>query len=109
MIGSRTCREAAGADGGLADFSLEPTGLDPESHTLQADMSITLRRWTAEDTEVALVVTQNGQTTELPMSGNGGVFTAPVNLPVERDRRSVLRGEPRRPAVRPAGRGHQLR
>ena len=66
----------------LSDFSFEPTGLDPESHTLQADMSITLRRWTA-DTEVTLVVTQNGQTTELPMSGSGGVFTAPVNLPVE--------------------------
>lgn len=66
----------------LSDFSFEPTGLDPESHTLQADMSITLRRWTA-DTEVTLLVTQNGQTTELPMSGNGGVFTAPVNLPVE--------------------------
>lgn len=66
----------------LSDFSLEPTGLDPESHTLQADMSITLRRWTA-DTEVALAVTQNGRTTELPMSGSGGVFTAPVSLPVE--------------------------
>ena len=35
------------------------------------------------DTEVTLVVTQNGQTTELPMSGSGGVFTAPVSLPVE--------------------------
>ena len=46
----------------LSDFSFEPTGLDPESHTLQADMSITLRRWTA-DTEVALAVTRNGQTT----------------------------------------------
>ena len=66
----------------LSDFSFESTGLDPESHTLQADMSITLRRWTA-DTEVALAVTRNGQTTELPMTGNGGVFTAPVNLPVE--------------------------
>ena len=66
----------------LSDFSFEPTGLDPESHTLQADMSITLRRWTA-DTEVALAVTQNGRTTEQPMSGNGGVFTAPVSLPVE--------------------------
>ena len=66
----------------LSDFSLEPTGLDPESHTLQADMSITLRRWTA-DTEEALAVTQNGQTTEQPMSGNGGVFTALVSLPVE--------------------------
>ena len=66
----------------LSDFSFEPTGLDPESHTLQADMSITLRRWTA-DTEVALAVTRNGQTTEQPMSGNGGVFTALVSLPVE--------------------------
>ena len=66
----------------LSDFSFEPTGLDPESHTLQADMSITLRRWTA-DTEVMLMVTQNGQTTELPMSGSGGVFTAPVSLSVE--------------------------
>ena len=66
----------------LSDFSLEPTGLDPESHTLQADMSITLRRWTA-DTEVALAVTRNGRTTEQPMSGSGGVFTAPVSLPVE--------------------------
>ena len=66
----------------LSDFSLESTGLDPESHTLQADMSITLRRWTA-DTAVTLLITQNGQTAELPMTGNGGVFTAPVNLPVE--------------------------
>ena len=45
-------------------------------------MSITLRRWTA-DTEVTLLVTQNGRTTEQPMSGNGGVFTALVSLPVE--------------------------
>ena len=66
----------------LSDFSFEPTGLDPESHTLQANMNITLRRWTA-DTEVALAVTRNGQTTEQPMSGSGGVFTAPVSLPVE--------------------------
>ena len=66
----------------LSDFSFEPTGLDPESHTLQADMSITLRRWTA-DTEVTLLVTRNGQTTEQPMSGTDGVFTAPVSLPVE--------------------------
>ena len=66
----------------LADFSLEPTGLDPESHTLQADMSITLRRWTA-DTEVTLLVTQSGRITEQPMSGSGGVFTTPVSLPVE--------------------------
>ena len=66
----------------LSDFSFEPTGLDPESHTLQADMSITLRRWTA-DTEAALLITQNGQTAELPMTGTDGVFATPVGLPVE--------------------------
>ena len=66
----------------LSDFSFEPTGLDPESHTLQADMSITLRRWTA-DTEVALLIIQNGQTAELPMTGTDGVFATPVGLPVE--------------------------
>ena len=66
----------------LADFSLEPTGLDPADHTLQADMKITLRRWTA-DTAVTLLVTQNGRTAEQPMTGADGVFTAPVSLPVE--------------------------
>ena len=66
----------------LADFSLEPTGLDSENHTLQADMKITLRRWTA-DTAVTLLATQNGQTAEQPMTGADGVFTAPVSLPVE--------------------------
>ena len=63
----------------LADFSLEPTGLDSENHTLQADMKITLRRWTA-DTAVTLLATQNGRTAEQPMTG---VFTAPVSWPVE--------------------------
>ena len=66
----------------LADFSLEPTGLDSENHTLQADMSITLRRWTA-DTAVTLLITQNGQTAEQPMTGADGVFATPVGLPVE--------------------------
>lgn len=66
----------------LAVFSFEPTGLDPETHTLQADMRITLRRWTA-DTAVTLLITQNSQTAELPMTGTDGVFTTPVGLPVE--------------------------
>lgn len=66
----------------LSDFSFEPTGLDPESHTLQANMNITLRRWT-EDTAVTLLVTRNGETAELPMTGTDGVFTVPVNLSLE--------------------------
>ena len=66
----------------LSDFSFEPTGLDPESHTLQANMNITLRRW-AEDTAVTLLVTRNGETAELPMTGADGVFTVPVNLSLE--------------------------
>lgn len=66
----------------LSDFSFEPTGLDPENHTLQANMNITLRRW-AEDTAVTLLVTRNGETAELPMTGTDGVFTVPVNLSLE--------------------------
>ena len=69
----------------LADFSLEPIGLDSENHTLQADMKITLRRWTV-DTAVTLLITQNGQTAELPMTGTDGVFATPVGLPVEQTR-----------------------
>lgn len=52
----------------LSDFSFEPTGLDPESHTLQADMSITLRRWTA-DTEVTLL---------LPLTNDGSGYGDPT-------------------------------
>ena len=89
----------------LSDFSFEPTGLDPESHTLQADMSITLRRWTA-DTEVTLLVTQSGRITEQPMSGSGGVFTGePAGGGY---RRSVLRGEYHRRRSDQPGGGHQL-
>jgi len=66
----------------LSDFSLEPTGLDPEPHPPPPPTPPPPPRG-AGDTEVALAVTQNGQTTEQPMSGNGGVFTALVSLPVE--------------------------
>jgi len=66
----------------LSDFSLEPTGLDPEHPPPPPPMATPPRRGRG-DTEVALAVTQNGQTTEQPMSGNGGVFTALVSLPVE--------------------------
>ena len=89
----------------LSDFSFEPTGLDPESHTLQADMSITLRRWTA-DTEVTLLVTQSGRITEQPMSGSGGVFTGePAGGGY---RRSVLCGEYHHRRSDQPGGGHQL-
>lgn len=91
----------------LSDFSFEPTGLDPESHTLQADMSITLRRWTA-DTEVALAVTRNGQTTELPMSGEWRRVHRPGEPAGGGYRRSVFRGEYHRRRSDQPGGGHQL-
>ena len=91
----------------LSDFSFEPTGLDPESHTLQADMSITLRRWTA-DTAVTLLVTQNGRTTEQPMSGNGRRVHRAGEPAGGGYRRSVLRGEYHCRRSDQPGRGHQL-
>ena len=65
----------------IADFSLIPSGVDAKTHTVSADMNVTLKQWDT-DTSVTLLVTQNEQTEELPMSGSGGVFTVPVSLPV---------------------------
>ena len=66
----------------IADFSLIPSGVEAKTHTVSADMNVTLKQWDT-DTSVTLLVTQNEQTEELPMSGSGGVFTVPVSLPVE--------------------------
>lgn len=91
----------------LSDFSLEPTGLDPESHTLQADMSITLRRWTADHGGGA------GGDSERPDNGTAYVRE---RRRVHRSgepagggyRRSVLRGEYYCRRSDQPGRGHQL-
>ena len=86
----------------LSDFSFEPTGLDPESHTLQADMSITLRRGgdAAGDPEWpdngAAYVREWRRVHHTGEPAGGGY------------RRSVLRGEYYCRRSDQPGRGHQL-
>ena len=55
----------------LSDFSFEPTGLDPESHTLQVDMSITLqydlgirKQYGTEVIDPVFQVLKNGETVQ---------------------------------------------
>lgn len=64
--------------------SFDVTGVDAETGTLNGTMELTLRRW-AEDTTVELLVTVNGESRTVPMTGTEGVFTAPVSLPLDGD------------------------
>lgn len=64
----------------VEDYALEPTGLDPKSRSLQAELSVTLKTW-REDTRVSAVM---GETWLDMTQTEPGVFTAPLKLPAER-------------------------
>lgn len=67
----------------ITDYALVPTGLDKATRTLTADWSVTLRQWGA-DTRVQAELPAAGETQTLSLTHQGGgVFSAPVSLPVE--------------------------
>lgn len=67
----------------ITDYAMVPTGLDRETRTLTADWSVTLRTWSA-DTRVQAELSVGGETQTLTLTHQGGgVFSAPVSLPVE--------------------------
>lgn len=67
----------------ITDHALVPTGLDRETRTLTADWTVTLRQWSA-DTRVQAELPVGGETQTLSLTHQGGgVFSAPVSLPVE--------------------------
>ena len=67
----------------IADCSLEPAGLDPETRSVLLNASVTLKEWSA-DTTAALLLELDGQTTEAPLTYAGnGVFTGEAAVPVE--------------------------
>ena len=67
----------------IADCSLEPAGLDPETRSVLLNASVTLKEW-GEDTDAALLLELDGQTTEAPLTHAGnGVFTGKAAVPVE--------------------------
>ena len=73
----------------IADYSLEPTGLDMEAHALLADVALQLKEWGA-DTSAVLQVELAGDRIAFPMTAAGdGVFTASVSLPVEQKEDTV--------------------
>ena len=65
----------------VENFHFEPTGLNGETRLLEGTMTLSLRRWAA-DTAVTLLVELNGETWELPMTGESGKFETAVGLPV---------------------------
>lgn len=73
-------REEAGV---ITDYALVPTGLDKATRTLTVDWTVTLRAWSA-DTHVQAELPVAGETQSLALTHQGGgVFSAPVSLPVE--------------------------
>lgn len=75
----------------VADFSVEPVGVDAENRTLEVNLRLNLRRW-SEDTTVQLkaVAGQDTFITALPVNGLGscvGQIGIPLNqqCPVELD------------------------
>lgn len=65
----------------VEEFHFEPAGLNEEARCLEGTMNLSLRRWAA-DTTVTLLVELNGETWEIPMTGESSAFTAAVTLPV---------------------------
>lgn len=67
----------------ITDYAMVPTGLDRETRTLTADWTVTLRAWSADTrVQAELPAAEETQTLTLTHQG-GGVFSAPVSLPVE--------------------------
>ena len=67
----------------IADCSLEPAGLDPETRSVLLNASVTLKAWSA-DTDATLLLELKGQTTGTPLTHAGnGVFTGEAAVPVE--------------------------
>ena len=67
----------------IADCALEPAGLDPETRSVLLNASVTLKEW-GEDTDAALLLELEGQTTEAPLThGGNGVFSGEAAVPVE--------------------------
>ena len=67
----------------VADWSLEPAGIDPETRSVLLNASVTLKEWNG-DTDAALLLELDGQTTEAPLTHAGnGVFTGEAAVPVE--------------------------
>lgn len=82
-IADQVSRDLEEAGKTVADYTLEPVGIDPENRALLADVSVTLKEW-YEETEVTLLVETALEEVPLPMTAAGdGVFTGRLSVPLE--------------------------
>lgn len=66
----------------IAEYALEPNGIDPATHSLQAVASITLKEW-YEDTDILLLGKVGEDEISFSMTpGGNGTYSANVLLPV---------------------------
>ena len=67
----------------VADFELEPTGIDSENRALEVNIRAQLKEW-REDTQLTLLADIEGERTSLPMADkDDGSFSAAYSLPLE--------------------------
>lgn len=78
-------REMEDANRVVETYGIEPVGLDAESRSLVAQVSLELKQW-HEDTEVRLLMTAGDELNDVYLTPRGnGTWSAIVNLPVEGD------------------------
>lgn len=71
------------ADKVVAEYVLEPQGIDKETRSLQATAAVTLKEW-YDDTEIVLLAKVGGNELSLPMKSDGnGSYTSQISLPLE--------------------------
>lgn len=76
-------RELEEADKVVAEYVLEPQGIDKENSSLQAIASVALKEW-YDDTEIVLLAKVGDNELSLPMQGDGsGSYASQISLPLE--------------------------
>lgn len=76
-------RELEEADKVVAEYVLEPQGIDKENRSLQATASVALKEW-YDDTEIVLLAKVGENELSLPMQGDGnGSYASQISLPLE--------------------------
>lgn len=82
-ISSDIERELEEAKKVVAEYTLEPNGIDKETRSLQAAASVTLKEW-YEDTKIVLLARIGDDELSLPMTSDGnGFYTCQLSLPLE--------------------------
>ena len=83
LVSDRIQNELEEANRVVAQYALEPTGIDKGNKALTTDVSVTLKEWYA-DTEITVLATIDGKKVSLPATADGaGSFVAQLSIPLE--------------------------